>query len=126
MCATSGVVDDYDIDVRQEPRFLRVTVSGEFSVPRSLRAFDRVAEEARRHGADKVLLDARGVVGIPNDSQQYEMGKYVAAHVPFRLALIDHPARRSYFGEWIAVTGGADARLFVEEARAIAWLLREQ
>jgi len=25
----------------------------------------------------------------------------------------------------LAVTGGADSRLFVEEARAVAWLLRE-
>jgi hypothetical protein len=117
-------MDAYDIDVRQEASFLRLTVSGEFSVPRTLRAFDRVAEEARRHESDKVLVDARGVAGTVNDSQQYEVGKYVAAHVPFRLALIDHPARRSYFAEWLAVTGGADARLFVDEARAIAWLLR--
>jgi hypothetical protein len=114
----------YDTTVKQEPEFLRVTLAGEFSVPQTLRAFDQAAEEARRHGASKVLIDARGVVGIPNDSQQYEVGRHFAAHARFKCALIAHPARRSYFGEWVAVTGGADIRLFLDEARAIAWLLK--
>ena len=114
----------YDLTVRQEAEFLRITVTGEFSVPRTLRAFDRVAEEAERRGAGRVLLDALGVVGVPSESQQYEMGRYFAAHVPVKVALVDHAERRSYFGEWIANTAGADVRLFAEEARAIAWLVR--
>jgi len=116
----------YDVTVKQEAEFLRISFTGEFSVPRTLRAFDTVAAEARRYAAGKVLLDARGVVGIPSESQQYEVGKYVAAHVPFKLALVEHPARRSYFGEWVAISGGANVRLFAEEARAMAWLLRAE
>lgn len=81
---------------------------------------DRVAEGAKRQRAEKVLIDARDVVGIPDDSQQYKVGRYVAAYITFRVALVEHPAMRSYFGEWVALTGGADARLFVEEVRAIA------
>jgi hypothetical protein len=65
------------------------------------------------------------VIGVPDDSQQYAMGKYAAEHIPVRFALVDHPARRSYFGEWVAVSGGADARLFAEEERALAWLLKD-
>ena len=114
----------YDVAVEPGPEFLRITFTGEFSVPRTLRAFDTVAGEAARHAASKVLLDARGVVGIPSESQQYEVGRYVAAHVPFKLSLVEHPARRSYFGEWVATSGGANVRLFTEEARAIAWLVR--
>ena len=116
---------DYDVTFKQEDGFLRVTAAGTFSVRRSKRLWGRVALEAQRLRADKILVDKRGVRGWPKWEDQFVLGNYVGAHIRSECAvLVEGWDLR--FGEWLARRAGVMGWVFTEEPAAIAWLLRDR
>jgi hypothetical protein len=88
---------------------------------------------AAEAGRPAVLVDIRAVTGRePTMAERYELAVTLAniqaATQPrIRFALLGHepmihPER---FGEIVATTRGADARVFMDEALALQWLLEK-
>jgi hypothetical protein len=119
---------DYQIETTSEAGFLRVTARGSFGVPAMKALFDRAAADARDHGANRVLVGIRGVVGRPETLERFELGVYWAARIRVRAVLLGQPGMidPARFGETVAVNRGAKARTFTDEAVALAWLLGDE
>jgi hypothetical protein len=119
------VLSEYELDLCVEPGYLRVTVTGELAIERSLRLVARVAEEAEQRGCSRVLLDWSRVSG-PQFEQDDLLRIAVAAgqafRAPLRVAMIDRIWATNLYGELLARNRGANAALFRLESDALAWL----
>ncbi len=111
--------------------YLRLECSGTFTMESAAEAHDRAFALAAEAGRPAVLVDIRRVRGPePTMAERYQWAVGVAeaqarTQPRIRFALLGHepmihPER---FGEIVAATRGADARVFVEEAPALEWLL---
>ena len=111
--------------------YLRLECTGMFTLEGALAAYERAFSLAAEAGRPAVLVDIRTLTGRePTMAERYELAVAVAdgqaATQPrIRFALLGHepmihPER---FGEIVATTRGADARVFTEEALALEWVL---
>jgi len=116
---------DYEVVTStSDAGFLRITVAGVFGVQRTKHLFDRAAADAKHHGASRVLIDAMGVVGSVSTMAHLELGAHAASRFRgVRFVLVGRPEVIDRFGETVAVNRGADARVFLNEAEALSWLL---
>ena len=112
------------ITVTEEANVLRITVEGKFGLWRNIRTLQRITREAKRRRAARILIDMRRIVGSMNNVERYELGAAAAAYKDLRFALLGREDQVNYFGEWIARSHGVDARVFIGEADALAWLAR--
>ena len=117
---------------RLHPDYLEIVCSGVYSRAET----QRVGQEAYRDAAlaqrEAILMAVRQVTGrVPTILDRFEMGLRMAQHYResdprIRLAVLGnepmiHPDR---FGELVARNRGADARVFTDEAEALAWVRR--
>jgi hypothetical protein len=111
--------------------YLRLECSGTFTLEGALAAFERAFSLAAEAGRPAVLVDVRALTGRePTMAERYQLATTLAdvqaaTRPRIRFALIGrepmiHPER---FGEIVATTRGADARVFTDEALALQWLL---
>jgi hypothetical protein len=113
------------------PRHLLVECSGTYSIESFRRVYDQAFTLAAEAGRDAVLIDARNVTGRePTLTERYDLAVHVAdlqsAQTPrIRMALLGHEPmiHRERFGEVVATTRGAVARVFTDESQALGWLL---
>jgi hypothetical protein len=110
---------------------VRIEVSGEFS-PEAIfplcERFFRTTADANR---EALLVDLRAVTGRePTLAERYQWAVRIAEiqseYKPrIRLAVLGHEplVHPERFGEIVATTRGAVARVFTEEALALEWLL---
>ncbi|HKX99276.1 MAG TPA: hypothetical protein VJL86_06135 [Steroidobacteraceae bacterium] len=111
--------------------YLRLECSGTFTLEGASAAFERAFSLAAEAGRPAVLVDVRALTGRePTMAERYQLATTLAdvqaaTRPRIRFALIGrepmiHPER---FGEIVATTRGADARVFTDEALALQWLL---
>ena len=111
--------------------YLRLECSGTFTLEGALAAYERAFSLAAEAGRPAVLVDVRALTGRePTMAERYQLATTLAdvqaaTRPRIRFALIGrepmiHPER---FGEIVATTRGADARVFTDEALALQWLL---
>ena len=111
--------------------YLRLECTGTFTLEGAIAVYERAFSLAAEAGRPGMLVDIRTLVGRePTMAERYQLAVYLAeiqsATQPrIRFALLGHepmihPER---FGEIVANTRGADARVFTEEALALEWLL---
>jgi hypothetical protein len=117
---------------RVHPDYLEIACAGLYSKSES----HRVGEEAYRQAAlaqrEAVLIDVREVRGrVPTILDRFDFGVRVAEHYRqsdprIRLAILGHEPmiHADRFGELVARNRGADARVFTDEADALAWVQR--
>jgi hypothetical protein len=120
------MTDEYDIDVRQEADYLRITASGERSFQRTERLLHVILAEARARDARRVLLDSTGVTGELSLTYRYTLGEQVAqlfAGTGIKLAVSSYSDGASPFTATVARGRGADYAVFYSEPEAVAWLL---
>jgi hypothetical protein len=118
--------------VRIHPGYLELGCDGIYSRAEALRVGDEAYQQAARAGRDAILLDVRGVSGrVPSIIDRFEMGvriarRYLEADPRIRLAVLGHEPmiHPDRFGELVARNRGADARVFTDQAEALAWLQR--
>jgi hypothetical protein len=114
-----------------EAGYVRIQVSGDFSLEAILPLCDRFFEVTASAGREAMLVDARSVTGRePTMAERYQWAVRVAAaqalHQPrIRVALLGHeplihPER---FGEIVVTNRGGLIRTFTEEPSALEWLL---
>jgi hypothetical protein len=111
--------------------YVLLSCAGKYSRAEAHRIGDEAYAEAARSKREAVLVDVRDVSGrVPTILERFETGVRIAKHYlasdpRVRLALLGHepmihPER---FGELVARNRGADARVFTDEAEALAWVL---
>ena len=125
----SGIVQR----IRQEPNYLRVTASGEFSLNEAQRAFLEMLASVVHHRAEKILFDGRKLQGRPKDMERFYYGEFAAAEslkvakehvISPRFAYVLHePIRdRARLGETVAVSRGMDVKVVETLVEAFIWL----
>lgn len=119
------------LETRVHPGHLLVECSGTYTIESLLRAYEQAFTLAAEAGRDAVLIDVRNVTGRePTLTERYDQAVHVAdlqaAQAPrIRMALLGHEPmiHRERFGEVVASTRGAVARVFTDEGLALDWLL---
>jgi hypothetical protein len=118
-----------------EPGYLKIVVSGEFSLEAAKNSFLDILESIAQYRSDKVLVDGRLLTGEPKDIERFFYGKFaaelVATTIVQRLHLVPRFAYvlappvlddHNRFGETVAVNRGMRVRTFKNPADAIEWL----
>lgn len=121
----------YEIAFDGRDRYLHACVSGPFdSIEISLAYWREVVAECRRLGYSRLLV--RENLGMASPSMSDPAVEYylVGCELPkiakgIRVAFVDtltEEFRGNRLGEGVAIARGLDARLFLTEEEAIAWL----
>jgi hypothetical protein len=113
---TGGSHVGMDIAATPDEGFLRVRVTGVFSLEHANRAFARMIEEVIRHGATRVLVDCRELRGDVPTVDLYEHASFAAVTIIeaydrglstlTRLAYVARPDTRNHFGVIVARNRG--------------------
>lgn len=117
-------------EVRLNAGYVVLDCTGTYTLESSLQVFEQALEIAAREGRGAVLVDTRQVTGAPPTlMDRFQQGVHVAELQSgpgprIRLALIGHepmihPQR---FGEVIAKSRGALARVFTDMEEALTWI----
>ena len=122
------------LKISTESRFLRVKVTGNFSLFEAKRNFITVLKAVARTKARSVLLDGRGIAGNPSMIERFYYGTFAAESVgKFTARGVSRATRFAYvleepvldprrFGETVAVNRGMWIKVFDNENDALAWL----
>ena len=112
---------------------LCAVIDGDFDLAAALDAYSRVLSEAADAALGRVLIDCRGLRGMPTEMQRYDFGVAVAAlHTEARKGGGRSPRVALFgsapllvprgFGETVASNRGADVRVCETMEEAAAWL----
>jgi hypothetical protein len=119
------------MDAKAHPRHLLVECTGTYTIDSLLHVYEQAFALASGAGRDAVLIDIRNVTGRePTLTERYDQAVHVAdlqsrQSPRIRMALLGHEPmiHRERFGEVVATTRGAVARVFTDESLALDWLL---
>ena len=126
-----------EMSIQQHMHFqsglLRVDASGEFSLEDAKQAFLEMLKAVGQHKAEKILLDARNVMGKPGDLERFYYGEFAAREshrmvvehkiVPRFAYVIHEPLRDpTRLGETVAVNRGMNVKTFETSEDANEWL----
>ena len=122
------------IRVTAEPRFVRATVSGDFTLEEAERTFREALDVVALHKTDKVLFDGREVSGEPTIIQRFYYSEFAARTVaryaadsgnpwPQFAYVLEKPVLDpNRFGEKVARNRGMNIKVFDNLEEAFAWL----
>jgi hypothetical protein len=115
--------------------WLRVVVTGEFSLEEAQRTFLEMLEAVARHHTEKILFDGRDLQGEPSPIQRFLYGEFAASAVArdsrargrsralqFAYVLHEPVLDPQRFGETVAVNRGMWVKAFDNPADALGWL----
>src|SRR5262245_35348563 len=115
--------------------WLRVIVTGKFSLAEAQRTFLEMLEAVVRHHTAKVLCDGRALQGEPSTIQRFFYGEFAAAAVAryhsehglspdaqFAYVLHEPVLDPQRFGETVAVNRGMWVKTFDNPEAALGWL----
>jgi hypothetical protein len=121
-------------EIRPDSDFLRVCVTGEFSLEEAKRTFLEAMEALALHSTKRVLLDGRTLTGNPRTIERFYYGEFVAetavryqtqsASVPPRFAFVltEPVLDPERFGETVAANRGMLIKVFDNLEEAFEWL----
>ena len=117
----------FEVVTAVNPKYVRVTASGEYSLERVFGFIDRVRSEADKAARKLVLIDSRSVAGNMTDADRFFAGCRVAETFGAKLkAAVLMPAEKiTKLGESVAVSRGARLLITDSEDEAIEWLLAD-
>lgn len=110
-----------------EPNYLRVNMSGNWTAPNAETAFKTIQEEADKRGVRLLLFDGRKLPQSPGDMTRFCSGQSLAKYLPtpYRIAIWRKPEQVDRLLENVAVNRGARVQVFASEEEAVKWLLSE-
>ena len=120
-----------------ERGYLRATANGTFALSAANRLFLTLLEAVAQAHAERVLLDGRGVTGVPRAMERYLYGAFVAAatarlpegdgHAPKFAYVLTYPVMHpGKLGENTARRRGMNVKTFDNEDDALKWLFSAQ
>ena len=122
------------VELFPEKEYLRVKVSGEFSLEEAQRTFLEILDGVVRFQAKKVLVDGRELTGSPELIDRFCYGKFTAESVwasmergvspatQFAYVLLEPILDPNRFGETVAVNRGLITGTFDNVKDACDWL----
>jgi hypothetical protein len=122
------------IRVTVEPRFVRATVSGDFTLAEAERTFLEALDVVALRKTDKVLFDGREVTGEPTIIQRFYYSELAARTVaeyaaesgnpaPWFAYVLEEPVLDpNRFGEKVARNRGMNMKVFDNLEDAFRWL----
>lgn len=118
------------LKITPEGNFLRVCVSGQFSLADANEAFVEMLEAVRQHNATKVLVDCTGLSGSPSQMDRYEHSKFGAITllessafgIRFGYVATEPILDPGKFGETVAVNRLVKVRVYDNMEDALRWL----
>jgi hypothetical protein len=116
----------FNVTTTIHPEYLRITSTGEFSVPGLFEFIDRVNSEAAASERKRVLVDSRAITGGLSDADRFLGGKRSAEVFGSRLKVaVMFPAEKiTKMAELAASNRGAKLLIASSEDEALAWLLK--
>ena len=121
----------FGITTNVEEDFVRIVVTGNYSLLKANHLFTYSIENAHLHKKAKILIDVTSITGnIPFfDRFEYSafFAKYQREHASptvSRIAVVGHKpiVDKDKFGETVAVNRGANVLVFTDMDNASAWL----
>ena len=122
------------LQMQVEGDVLKVVATGRFSLGEAKRIFVEMLDAVAAHGAAKVHLDGREIVGNPRTIERFLYGEYaaltvadygkrgVAPSTPFAYVLRSPVLDPERFGETVAVNRGMNIRVFGDFEQSLRWL----
>ncbi len=109
----------------KEDGYLRVRVSGSWTVETAKRVIDETKIEATGRGCHCILFDLTKWSRPASEMTRFYSGKHLAEILapPFKTAAFALPEAINKFGENTSVNRGARFRIFPDEVSAIKWLM---
>jgi hypothetical protein len=120
------MADEYYLAVLQETGYLRVTATGDRSVPRTEHLLEIALAEAQARSAHRLLLDTTRLTGGLSVSTRYTLAELVAklfGGAGIRLAIFTSSEGAALLTRTLIRSRGIDSAVFDSEAEALAWLL---
>lgn len=122
------------LQITAEDFFLRVCVSGIFSLANANKACVEMFKAVEQHKAMEVLVDCRHLAGSPSTMERFEHSEFGAARmIDFsawitRFAYVGMPPLidPQKFGETVAVNRGVKIKVFTNIEDALRWLELER
>lgn len=113
-----------ELTFQLERDHLSVTVVGEADPDRFREAMATIAEEARKAGQTRLLVDALGLGAPKREFHRYLAGEYMAEYLqpPIRAGIVYPREFFNRFGETTAVNRGACLKVYGTVGEALAWL----
>lgn len=111
----------------EEPGFLRISMSGNWTAPNAETALKTIREEAEKRGFTRLLFDGRQLPQSPGEMTRFYSGEFLAKclPIPYRVAIWRKPEQVDRLMETVAVNRGARVRVFSDEEEAVKWLVGE-
>ena len=122
------------LEMHAESGVLNVEATGRFSLKEAKRTFLEVLDAVARHGATRVLLDGRRLLGKPEALERFYYGVFAAKSVREYPGDSTVPATRFAYvlkepvldpkrlGETVAVNRGMNTKVFDNPEDASRWL----
>jgi hypothetical protein len=122
------------IEIRPEPEFLNIHITGRFSLKEAQRTFLETLGAVAQHNTKKVMVDGRKLIGSPATIERFIYGKFAANSVKtykghrvsaatlFAYVLHEPVLDPHRFGETAAVNRGMHVRAFDNVDDAYKWL----
>ena len=123
-----------NLDITREKGFIRVHMTGEFSLTEANDCVVSIFEAVAQHGLQKVLVDCRRLKGEPTTMERFahatfavrQLDRFVDVGVfrGTRFAYVGHEPLidRDRFGETVAVNRGLNVKVSLSEQEALDWL----
>ena len=110
--------------VQRLPDFTSVKVTGSAALSDFLAFVAGFAEQSRRHGDRRVLVDLLDVVNEFRFTDHFQIGEAAAKHLKHleRLASVVPENQITHTSEKVAVKKGLQLRVFTSTTEAIRWL----
>lgn len=114
--------------VHRLPEFTSLKVVGDATLGDFLHLIDEMAEESRRRGDKRMLVDLLDVGGELKFTEQFQMGERAALRLQHleKMASVVPAAKLTRTSEKVAQTQGLQLRVFSSMNEAIRWLSRAQ
>ncbi|HQR35895.1 MAG TPA: hypothetical protein PLK30_24445 [Blastocatellia bacterium] len=115
------------------PKFIHVTVTGEFSLNEAKRIFLEALDTIAGHKIEKVIMDGQQLSGELNTTERFYFAEFMSQSVQtfvqsiawapqFAFVLKTPMLDQNKFGETVAVNRGMNLRVFDNMEEAFEWL----
>jgi len=123
-----------DIEISPQEGYLRIRVTGQFSLPDANTVFTRILEAATEHRVRRVMVDCLQLEGGMSTTDRFMHSEFCARELRDRLTRGVLPVLRFAYvatppladpgklGETVAVNRGVNVKIFKRVDEALQWL----
>ncbi len=117
----------FEVKVKEQPGYLQIDSTGDFSLPALFEFIDRVKEEAVKSGHHRILVNSLEIKGELSEADRFRAGQKTAEVFGsrFRVAVLMPAGKITKMAELAASNRGANLLMTDSENEAREWLFHE-